>query len=217
MLRARGHDVLMAPLLHIEALAVDLGAAAWGAVAITSANALRALERDPRLPELVGLPLFVVGRRTAEVARATGFRNVMSADGNESDLARLIERRVSADDAPLLYLAGEDRADNLAADLAARGLRVQVAAVYRAVKAERFPRAAETALTAGRIDGVLHYSKRSAQAYIDCAQAADMLDRALRPRHCCLSAQVAKPLLAAGAADIRVAARPDEAALVELI
>ena len=217
MLRARGHDVLMAPLLQIEALAADLGAAAWGALAITSANAVRALERHPRLPELMGLPLFVVGRRTAEVARAAGFGNVMSADGNESDLARLIAARVAADDAPLLYLAGEDRADNLAVDLAAHGLRVQVAAVYRAAKAERFPLAAEAALAAGRIDGVLHYSRRSAQAYIDCAQAAEMLDRALRPCHCCLSAQVAKPLLAAGAADIRVAARPDEAALVELI
>ena len=92
-----------------------------------------------------------------------------------------------------------------------------VAAVYRAAKAERFPRAAEAALAAGRIDGVLHYSRRSAQAYLDCAQAAEMLNRALRPCHYCLSAQVAEPLLAAGAADIRVAARPEEAALVELI
>src|SRR4051794_17823939 len=217
MLRERGHDVLMAPLLHIEAVAVDLGAAAWGAVAITSANAVRALERHPRLPELAALPLFVVGGRTAQVARATGFGNVMSADGNESDLARLIAAHVAPDDAPLLYLAGEDRAGDLAADLAAQGLRVQVAAVYRAAKAERFSLAAEAALAAGRLDGVLHYSKRSAQAYIDCAQAAGMLDRALRLRHCCLSAQVAKPLLAAGAADIRVAAWPDEAALVELI
>jgi uroporphyrinogen-III synthase len=217
MLRARGHDVLTAPLLHIEALAVDLGAAAWGAVAITSANTVRAFERHPRLPELVGLPLFVVGRRTAEAARAAGFGDVMSADGNERDLARLIAARVAVDAAPLLYLAGEDRADDLATDLAAQGLRVQVAAVYRAAKIKRFPLAAEAALAAGRLDVVLHYSKRSAEAYIDCAQVADMLDRALRPCHCCLSAQVAKPLLAAGAADIRVAARPDEAALVELI
>jgi uroporphyrinogen-III synthase len=217
MLRARGHDVLMAPLLYIEVLAVELGAAAWGAVAITSVNAVRALERHPRLPELAGLPLFVVGRRTAEVARTAGFGNVMSADGNESDLARLIAARVAPDDAPLLYLAGEDRAGDLAVDLAAHGLRVQVAVVYRAAKAERFALAAEAALAAGEIDGVLHYSRRSAQAYIDCAQAAEMLDRALQPCHCCLSAQVAKPLLAAGAADIRVAARPDEAALVELI
>src|SRR3954468_18960604 len=217
MLRARGHDVLMASLLHIEALAVDLGAAAWGALAITSANAVRALERHPRLPELAGLPLFVVGRRTAEVARTAGFGNVMSADGNESDLARLIAARVAPDDAPLLYLAGEDRAGDLAVDLAAHGLRVQVAVVYRAAKAERFSLAAEAALAAGRLDGVLHYSKRSAQAYIGCAQVTDMLEQALRPRHYCLSAQVAKPLLAAGAADIRVAARPDEFALVELI
>ena len=216
-LRARGHDVLIAPLLHVEALAADLGEATWGAVAMTSANAARAVERHPRLPELVGLPVFVVGRRTAEVARAVGFGDVTSADGNERDLARLIGARLRGSAAPLLYLAGEDRTDDLAGDLAAHGLRVHIVVVYRATKAARFPPAAEQALAAGRLDGVLHYSRRSAQAYVDCARAADILDRALVPFHCCLSPQVAEPLLAAGAADVRVAARPEEAALLELI
>ncbi len=41
--------------------------------------------------------------------------------------------------------------------------------------------------------------------------------RALAPCHFCLSRQVAEPLAAAGAAEIRIAARPDEAALIELV
>jgi uroporphyrinogen-III synthase len=216
-LRARGHDVLVASLLRVEALAGDLGAATWGAVAMTSANAARAVERHPRLPELVGLPVFVVGRRTAEVARAIGFGDVTSADGNERDLARLIGARLRGSTAPLLYLAGEDRACDLAADLAAHGLQVRAVVIYRTTKAARLLPAAEQALAAGALDGVLHYSQRSAQAYIDCARAADLFDRALAPFHCCLSAQVAEPLLTAGAADVRIAARPDEAALLELI
>jgi uroporphyrinogen-III synthase len=216
-LRERGHDVLIAPLLHVKALAADLGEGPWGAVVMTSANAARAIGRHPRLPELAGLPVFVVGRRTGEVARALGLGDVTSADGNERDLERLIAARLRGSAAPLLYLAGEDRAADLAGDLGAHGLRVHIVAVYRATKATRFPLAAEAALAAGGLDGVLHYSRRSAQAYIDCAQAAEILDRALVPFHGCLSALVAEPLLAAGAADIRVAIRPEEAALLELI
>ena len=216
-LRACGHAVSIAPLLYVETLAADLGEATWGAVAMTSANAARSVERHPRLPELVGLPVFVVGRRTAEVARASGFGDVRSADGNERDLAGLIGAHLDGSAAPLLYLAGEDRTEGLAGELAAHGLRLHVVAVYRATKAARFPPTVEQALAGGRLDGVLHYSRRSAQAYIDCAEAADILDRALLPFHCCLSPQVAEPLLAAGAADVRIATRPEETALLELI
>jgi len=215
-LRARGHNVLIAPLLRVELLASDLGEGAWCAVTMTSANAARALERHPRLAELVRLPIFVVGRRTAEVARAAGFGDVSSADGDERDLARLISGRLRGSTGPLLYLAGQDRGGDLASDLAMHGLQVRVVEVYRANKASRLPSEAEQALKEGQLDGVLHYSRRSAQAYLECAAAADVLNSALEPFHCCLSPQVAEPLKMAGAADVRVAALAEQAALLEL-
>jgi hypothetical protein len=39
----------------------------------------------------------------------------------------------------------------------------------------------------------------------------------MAPTHFCLSDQVAEPLTAAGARTVRIAARPDEAALIALI
>ena len=88
--------------------------------------------------------------------------------------------------------------------------------IYRAIAATGLPPAAAEALASG-IDGVLHFSRRSAEAYVDAARAAGLLANALKPVHFCLSAQVAEPLAQAGAADIRVAERPNEAALVALI
>jgi uroporphyrinogen-III synthase len=207
---------LIAPLLCVEMLAPELPAGGWCAVAMTSVNAARGVERHPSVAELTRLPAFVVGRRTAEAARALGFGSVASADGNEQDLARLIAARLRGSAAPLLYLAGEDRQGDLAAHLEMEGIRVSIIEVYRASKASRFPPAAEQGLTAGQLDGVLHYSGRSAEAYVDCARAAGILERALVPFHCCLSAKVAEPLLNEGAADVRIAARPEEAALLEL-
>jgi uroporphyrinogen-III synthase len=215
-LRASGFDVLIAPLLRMEALAAEFGAGPWSGVAMTSANAAAALEQHPRRTELLSLPVFVVGRRTADAVRSAGFDSITSADGNEADLVRLIAARPRAA-APLLYLAGKDRAGDLAGDLAAHGIVVRTVEVYRAAKATRFPADAQAALQAGRIDGVLHYSRRSAEVYIDCAKAGGILDMALAPFQYCLSRQVAEPLRAAGARKMRVAPKPEEAALIDLV
>ena len=119
----------------------------------------------------------------------------------------------SSDRAPLLYLAGEDRAG----DLAAAGLPVHTAVVYRALKADHFPPPVAAALAQTAIDGVLHFSTRSAEAYLDCAAHDAIRGSALAPVHYCLSRQVAAPLSAAGAVAVRIAARPDEASLLELV
>ena len=77
--------------------------------------------------------------------------------------------------------------------------------IYRAVAATSLPPAAAQALTGGGVDGVLHFSRRSAEVYVDAARAAGVLESALQAAHYCLSAPIAEPLAKAGAADIRVA------------
>jgi uroporphyrinogen-III synthase len=152
-----------------------------------------------------------------------GFRAVHSADGDKGDLvallrADLVSRQSDKHGAPLLYLAGEDRAGDLAqGDLAQGGLPVRTVVVYRAVKAARFPPDVAATLAQGAIDGVLHFSARTAEAYLDCAAQGGISADVLAPVHYCLSRQVAAPLAAAGAAALRIAARPDEAALLELV
>jgi uroporphyrinogen-III synthase len=215
-LRAQGHDVITAPLLRIEPAAdVKIGEGPWAAILITSANAAHAAALHARVTPLRALPVFAVGRRSADAMGAAGFADVTSADGNVSDLVRLVAARLQPK-APLLYLAGEDRSGDLAGDLRARGFTIETIIVYRAVAAAGLPPAAAQAL-AGGIDGVLHFSRRSAEVFVEAARAAGMLAEALKPVHFCLSALVAEPLVQAGAADIRVAERPNEAVLIALI
>ncbi len=218
-LRALGHEVLLTPLMRVEALPGDLAGALnniWGAVVITSANAPMALADNPARDALLKLPLFAVGRRSAEAARAAGFADVTSAGGDVHDLVKLIVERRAYARAPILYLAGADRAADLTAELATHGLAADMRVVYRAVTAP-YPPALVAALDAGAVDGVLHFSKRSAENYLAGAQAAGRIARALQVRHYCLSAQVAAPLAEAGAAHISIAAHPSEAGLIELL
>ncbi|MCX7297892.1 MAG: uroporphyrinogen-III synthase, partial [Hyphomicrobiales bacterium] len=90
------------------------------------------------------------------------------------------------------------------------------AVVYRAVTAP-FPDELIAALKAGDVDGVLHFSKRSADNYVDGATKAGITPQAFGIRHFCLSAQIAAPLKAAGATEVAIARRPDEAALLALV
>ena len=214
-LRARGCEVMLAPLLRIENVDADLGGA-WHAVAVTSINALRAIADNPALKALLASPAYAVGNRTADAALAQGFENVISADGDVNDLARVMKTHLSAG-ARVLYLAGDDRSGDLAGDLAAAGVDVTTRVVYRAIALPAFPSDIREALTAGWLDGVLHFSRRSAAAYVDCAAAAQITGPALAPVHYCLSQQVAAPLKAAGACAVRVATAPNETALIGLI
>src|SRR6185312_3322630 len=130
-LRARGHDVLVAPLMRVEPIAVDLGGE-WSALAITSANAPNAVAGNPAHDTLVKLPLLAVGRRSAEAAQQAGFTDITSADGDVRELVRLIEASRRKGEGPVLYLAGEDRAGDLVAELLGRGVAVEMRVVYRA-------------------------------------------------------------------------------------
>ena len=218
LLRSRGHEVLVLPLLRIEAMGqAHLGAGPWAAVLLTSATAVRAIAAHRRFRELVGLPAYVVGARTRVAAAAAGFAPVISADGDVDDLISLVAAQPPAANLPLLYLAGSDLAGDLAGALQSRGLSVETAVVYRSVMVADLRPDVRAALAAGQIDAVLHYSARSAAAFMAAALAAGIEEFAIRIKHLCLSPQVAAPLVAAGAKAVVIASEPNEHALFERI
>jgi uroporphyrinogen-III synthase len=210
-LAARGHEAVYAPLTTIRATGAELPAGPFDAVVVASGNAVRVLPRDV-VTRLAETRLFAVGERTADVARATGFARVHSADGDRRDLAA----KLAADLKPasrLLVLAGQDRHLDLEKFLREAGHEVSVAVTYAAEEASALPETARAALGAGDVDAVLHYSPRSARLFV--AGARNLFpDRALTaPRHVCLSAEVAEALPVEWRSGVHIAARPDEEAL----
>ena len=214
-LRARGHDVLVAPLLATLTIAAEF-AGPYDGVLMTSANAARALTTHPRRNELARLPCVTVGARTEEAARTAGFTNTVSADGALGDLVDLVATKVDRS-ARLLYLAGEDRAGDLAGDLAKRGIAVETAVVYQAAAAEKLPAHLTEALKHGTLDAALHYSRRSAATLLALAGHSGAMNAVTSLAHYCLSAEVAALLREAGASRIAIAAQPDETSLLGLI
>lgn len=216
-LRADGHEVTVAPVLRLETFAdVAFGEGPYAAVVMTSGNAARVVAGHKRRDELTALPVFTVGRQTASAARAAGFADISSADGGFPELVQLIAGRLAGSGARLLYLAAEDRSGDLGRALAPHGIAVETVTIYRTVSNPSLPQDLRAAL-AGRLDGVLHYSRRSAQSFLVGAGTAGLLEAAVKLTHYCLSSEIAAPLRAAGATAVKVAPRPEEAALIELL
>lgn len=217
-LTALGHDVLVAPVLRIEPLTdAPIGAGPWSAVLLTSGNAARAVTAHAKASALTKLPVFAVGRQTAQAARLAGFSDIVSADGDSGDLVRLVSSRLAGDASPLLYLAGSDVSRDLAADLAVAGLRVEIVVLYDATATESLTQEAKAAIGAGTVDSVMHYSRRSSAIFVDCARRDGLLREIKALTHVCLSNRATEPLREIGAVDIRVARRPDEEALIDLL
>jgi len=221
-LRARGYDVMAAPMLRFEPVPLPGTLEAhYSGVIVTSANAIRALQGQAALAMLRSLRLYAIGAHTAEAARDAGFSDIVSADGDAAALRDLIfgksRKRAKAADAPLLYLAGADLARDLASELGELGFTVSVQTTYRMTPATKLPAAVADAIGAGRIDAVLHYSRRSARAFAEAARASGVEVSALAILQCCLSDAIATVIRDAGASRAATARSPDEAALFETL
>jgi len=206
--RRLGHEAFVGPLLEVRAAGagpVDL--AGVGALAFTSANAVRAFAKRTPAPDL---PAFAVGAATAEAARQSGFGRVTTSDGGVAALAQTILRHRGGIVGAVLHPGARELAGDLVGALRAGGAEARTLVLY-----ETRPRtlsAAELAEIA-RLDLALVHSAKAAAAL------AELLADHPAPRLAALglSAAALRPLEGTPLAARRVAARPSEAALLGLL
>lgn len=213
-LAALGHRAVLAPALVLTPRRFDLPPAQ--ALLLTSRAAARALP-DP----IPGLPVLAVGAATAEAARERGWRDVAAAAGTAADLAQLASRSLRPAAGPLILAVGAGYSLDLAADLRARGFRVVRRIAYAAAPAQELPPEAADTLRRGDVQAILFHSPRSASCAISLIRAAGLAASAARAEALAISPRVASAAAAALApldwAGLRVATRPDEAALLALL
>jgi uroporphyrinogen-III synthase len=208
-LHALGHEPVLAPLLAfemIDAPAPDFTGVQ--AILASSANGIRALvQRSARRD----VPVFAVGPQTSEEAMHAGFRNVRNADGDAKALARAAAQWARPEDGALLHVCGEEAPGTLGDDLRAAGFTVHRAVLYRMAAATHLPAAVREGF--GTLEAVLFFSPRTAKIFGELTR-----DLSLKK----LVALCISPATAAAAdvldfAEIRVAAKPNQDALLALV
>ena len=217
-LEALGHTVSVEPLLHIELLPIAAETLAGAqAILATSRNALRALAASAALRPALELPIYTVGPGTAELARASGFQQVIAGAGAARDLVALVEAEADRAKGPLVHVAGEHLAFDLAAALAARGYAVRSPVAYRAAARGALSERTAEAIASGGVDAVLLMSPRTAAIFAQLVEVAGLRESASRLAYVCLSANVAEALGELSPGRREIAATPNSAAMLAAI
>jgi uroporphyrinogen-III synthase len=213
-----GHTAILSPMLDIVTdRAAKIPTRSYQAVLVTSANAVRALAERPVRPVTVEVPLLAVGDQTALEAKRAGFSAARSAGGALGDLVALVAGELKPAGGPLLHVAGEEQAGDLAGLLTEKGFDVETATLYRAEPRARLAGVAEDALKAGAVDGVLFYSRRSAAAFALALRAGNLAPLAENIVCFCISASTAEAIAKVATGKTLIAEKPDQLALFAII
>lgn len=208
-LAEQGHQALLAPLLEPrffdgpEPALDDVQA-----ILATSANGVRALgSRTGRRD----VPVFAVGPQTAAEAVNAGFTDVRSADGDAVALAEAAGHWAQPG-AVLLHVCGTDAPGTLADTLGRRGFAVRRAALYGMAAATELPPQTRAALVEHELGAVMFFSPKSARLFLELARGLPISGLTAL----CISPATAQMLPAGAFAAVRIADRPNQAAMLAL-
>jgi len=214
-LAIRGIEAIVEPLMEIHwQIPGTLDLDGVQAILCTSANGVRALARVSGERRV---PLLAVGDATAARARAEGFESVQSAGGDLGDLARLAAARLRPQDGPLLHVAGNVVAGDLAGLLRARGFTVEGRVLYEARAAGALSPAAVDSLQAGAIAFALFFSPRTAAIFAKLAGDAGVGECCARVTAVSISGAADAALAGLPWRDRRIAERPNQPALLDAL
>lgn len=216
-IEALGHKTIIEPLLAIRFLGARVDLSGVQALAFTSANGVRALKAALGNDVPAAMPVFAVGRATAKAARDAGFEKVTAAAGDVESLAARIGEDAQASGGAILHVAGRDRAGDLAAALAREGLDARRVVLYAADATSELTAATVAALLKGSVDDVVIFSPRTARQFVTLAGNAGLRPEMRRVRLLAFSPRVADAAKDLSFAEVAIAARTDEDALLALL
>jgi len=220
LLKEKGHEAVLFPLLKIvaqpdgEKQLKDYKVSDIQALLVTSANGVRAFAQVDKRRSFYVL---AVGSASAEAARAVGFKHVDSAEGDVISLEKLVREKCKPEKGKLLHIAGSSVAGDLKGLLEKDGFDFDRAVLYRADKVTQFSDPLKAEIKAGKIDGVLLYSPRTAASFAELIEQDGLKNDIKNMLAYGLSEAVASKIKHLAFKDIKIAATPDQEALLKII
>ena len=180
-----GHIVSHMPVIKIEKVNYEnTNFSEFSGIIFTSSNAIKYL--DTKLLDKNKI-CFCVGNATEKKARSLGFQNVISADGNVSNLKELILQNFSPSSGKLLYISGEVITDELDQDLISNGYDVKRIINYTAKSIENLDEKFIQNLKQTMPDIVYIYSQNSALSFLKLIKNYNLGDFWMNTNLMCIS------------------------------
>ena len=159
-----GNQVSHLPLLKIDKVNYDGTCLSnLKGIIFTSANAVKFLDAKKINKKIL---CFCVGNATEKKARAIGFQNVISAEGNVENLKELILQNFDQKDGKIIYVSGETISVDLDQQLLKEGYNVERIINYRTNPNENFNDKFVEELKLNIPDIVYVYSQNSALSFL---------------------------------------------------
>ncbi|GLQ81757.1 uroporphyrinogen III methyltransferase [Mesorhizobium huakuii] len=215
-LQETGIQPVVLPLTETVALPADPGFVTGDAiaVAVTSANAVRHASSEV-IAALASLPCHAVGAKTAEAARKRGFSSVIEGPGDAEALADSIAAAFPGK--AITYLCGRVRFPVFEQRLEAADVRVRAVETYDTLPVPYSDGTILAQLSCQPVDAVLLYSAKAAAAMQALTKRPALHQAFEKARFLALSARIAAAFDDGAGKAIRIAARPDEEALLALL
>ena len=180
-----GHVVSHMPVIKIEKVNYkSINFSEFSGIIFTSSNAIKYL--DTRLLDKNKI-CFCVGSATEKKARSLGFQNVISADGNVSNLKELILQNFNPSSGKLLYISGEVTTNDLDQDLISSGYDVKRIINYTARSIENLDEKFIEKLKQKMPDIVYIYSQNSALSFLKLIKNYNLSDFWMNTNLMCIS------------------------------
>lgn len=214
-LRRLGFAPFILPLSQIEPLPFQLPAAdapQFSAVLATSANAFSPAAAEALPAALKTLPLYCVGGETAKAAMAQGFAAPRLTAENAAALIKALQAEIKPKEQlpRLLYLAGKPRRPQIEDFLSAAQLPFHTAELYASRPLSLS--AADKANLPKPLGFILLYSSQTAAALPALSAHIGAQTQIL-----CLSARISAAVPPQWRRQTRIAAAPNQAALLALL
>ncbi|MFK7840142.1 MAG: uroporphyrinogen-III synthase [Bdellovibrionales bacterium] len=164
-----GYEVWVEPMLKIKTASFDVpDLSRYQGLLITSANALNAFLKGGG--QVFDVPVFCVGKYSADAAIKAGFNDVIFVDGTGVDLFNYILAQKDVQAMSFLHLCGEHVAFDLQTSLLQAGIRTDSLVVYRSVQVDCFSDVFVELLRNEKISAVTFFSKRTADGFVRSVQ-----------------------------------------------
>ena len=180
-----GHIVSHMPVIKIEKVNYkSINFSEFSGIIFTSSNAIKYL--DTRLIDKNKI-CFCVGSATEKKARSVGFQNVISTDGNVSNLKELILQNFNSSSGKLLYISGEVITNDLDQDLISNGYDVKRIINYSARSIENLDEKFIEKLKLKMPEIVYIYSQNSALSFLRLVKNYNLSDFWMDTNLMCIS------------------------------
>ena len=163
--KSLGHQVSHLPLLNVDKTNYnEINFSEFKGLIFTSGNAVKFLDIKKIDKKVL---CFCVGNATEKKARAAGFQNVITAEGNVENLKELILQNFDKKNGKLIYVSGETISIDLDQQLIKEGYDIKRIINYRTYHNEKFDKNFVKTLNANIPDIVYIYSTNSALSFLN--------------------------------------------------